>query len=472
MQIKINPYLNFKRKLKASEEAEYSDILKRGKNLVSNSTNGKMILITHSASMPQSSDLNTGVGCLGSKRSMEFFDFAKKYWGITDIQLLPTGQFFTRDGNCPIYSGSSMNLGNHMINLEKYKNPAKITKIVNSNHSTQYVNYENVVQPDSVQEKVIKNLYRSMPDELRKHFCEYKKLNEKRLEAKSIYCALEEIHASKDTDWPQLDKNLYNEKFVSLKTRNRRISEIKKLKPETTDFYLFKQFLAEDSLNDAKEKLNKKGIQIHGDMISGFSRDEVWAHPNAFIKGATIGWGLPALKFNSPEAETLLREKVHFYATHFDGFRIDASWTYSFSHVYDKSTKRLLFETDYRDKILNIIDDEVKKVKGKGYDLKNIMHEFAADYRDFDMYKNGKLKPYVAERVKIQTSDYLSDDYGSSVSFLKKGWNNDYFILGATNHDSNEICVNDEQAKVLSSILKINKSKLTDLKEFIKAKFA
>ncbi len=131
MQIKIYPYLNFKRKLKASEEAEYSDILKRGKDLVSNSTNGKMILITHSASMPQTEELNTGVGYLGSKKSMEFFDFAKKYWGITDIQLLPTGHFFTKDGNCPIYSGSSMNFGSHMINLENYLKKEEIKKIVN-----------------------------------------------------------------------------------------------------------------------------------------------------------------------------------------------------------------------------------------------------------------------------------------------------------------------------------------------------
>ncbi len=311
-----------------------------------------------------------------------------------------------------------------------------------------------------------------MPENLKEDFKNFKFKNEKRLENKSIYRALEEIYGTKDYDWSKLDKNLYDEKFVSLENRHKRISEIKKLKPETIDFYLFEQFLAEDSLKDVKEKLNKKGIKIHGDMVSGFSRDEVWANPNAFIKGATIGWGLPALKFNSPEAEKLLREKVHFYATHFDGFRIDASWTYSFSHVYDKSTKRLIFETDYRDKILNIIDDEVKKVKGESYDLKNIMHEFAADYKDFDMYKNGKLKPFVAKRVKIQTSDYLSDDYGSHYAFLKKGWNKDYFILGATNHDSKEICVNNEQAKVLSSILKINKNKLTDLKEFIKAKFA
>ena len=472
MQIKIYPYLNFKRKLKASEEAEYRDILKRGKNLVSNSTNGKMILITHSASMPQTSELNTGVGYLGSKKSMEFFDFAKKYWGITDIQLLPTGHFFTKDGNCPIYSGSSMNLGNHMINLEKYLSSNDIKNITNYNSSIQYVNYENVVRPNSAQENAIQNLYQSMPENLKERFFEYKKQNKKRLEPKSIYKALEEIYRTKDYDWPQLDKNLYDEKFVSLENRNKRISEIKKLKPETIDFYLFEQFLAEDSLKDVKEKLNKKGIKIHGDMISGFSRDEVWANPNAFIKGATIGWGLPALKFNSPEAEKLLREKVHFYATNFDGFRIDASWTYSFSHVYDKFTKKLIFETDYCDKILNIIDDEVKKVKGEEYDLKNIMHEFAADYRDFDMYKNGKLKPYVAERVKIQTSDYLSDDYGSHYAFTKKGWNNDYFILGATNHDSKEICVNNEQAKVLSSILKIDKNKLTNLKEFIKAKFA
>ncbi len=472
MQIKINPYLNFKRRLKASEEAEYRDTLSRGKNLISNSTNGKFILIMHSASMPQTSSLNTGVGYLGNKKSIDFCYFAKKYWGITDIQLLPTGQFFIIDGNCPIYSGSSMDLGNHMINIERYLSKEDIRKIAKNVNSNSKIIYDNVIKPDSLQESALKKLHKSMPNKLKEQFEEYKIKNGKRLEAKSVYEALKEIYGNKDIYWSDLDKNLYNKTIVSIEDRNKRISEIKKLKSETIDFYLFKQFLADDSLKDAREKLNKIGFKIHGDMISGFSRDEVWANPDAFIKDATIGWGLPALKFNSPEAEKLLREKVHFYATHFDGFRIDASWTYSFSHVYDKSTKRLLFETDYHDKILKIIDDEIKKVRGEGYDLKNIMHEFAADYRDFDMYKNGKLKSYVAQRVKIQTSDYLSDDYGSNYAFSKRGWNNDYFILGATNHDSKEICVNDEQAKVLSSILKIDKNKLADLKEFIKAKFA
>ena len=47
-----------------------------------------------------------------------------------------------------------------------------------------------------------------------------------------------------------------------------------KLKENEIDFYKFKQFLAENDLKKAKEKLNQKGLKLDGDMICGLSFDE------------------------------------------------------------------------------------------------------------------------------------------------------------------------------------------------------
>ena len=45
--------------------------------------------------------------------------------------------------------------------------------------------------------------------------------------------------------------------------------------------------------------LNDKGLKLFGDVLIGFSYDEVWANPKAFEDNAYVGslfWHLPALK--------------------------------------------------------------------------------------------------------------------------------------------------------------------------------
>ncbi len=478
MRIDFKTSVNFGRKLSASEEAEYSDVLKRGKSRAGNK--GKSILIVHSASLPQNSTNNTGVGNLGSEESHKFFEFAKKYWGINEIQLLPSGQYHPHCGGYPIYSGTSMDLGNHIINPHIFNLISKeeFENIVKNNNVVNRVNYSNVVNFDSPQENALKRAYENLKKadslekkELLKNFERFKTQNNDWLEPKALYRALREIRGTHDyNQWQDVDKNLFNEDVVKIADRNKRIAEIYKQKFFEIDFYKFKQFLADESLKESKQKLNSMGLKLNGDMICGFSYDEVWANPKAFKKDATIGWGLPALDFDNKEAEKLLRKKVNLYANRFDGFRVDASWTYISPDI--KKLSGEISKPYYGDKVLKIIDDEVLKVKGKNYDLKNIMHEFVASAESFNIYDGQNLRPYIENRNKIYTSDWLSSDWGSNDAFKKRGWRGDSFVLGAVNHDSKNIEVNESQAKTLSEILKIPQKKLMNLNEFIKAKFA
>lgn len=71
MKICANKNINFQRRLKPSEEAEYSDVLKQA------SKAGKKVLIVPASSLPN----KTGVGNLGTDESQIFFDFAKKILG-------------------------------------------------------------------------------------------------------------------------------------------------------------------------------------------------------------------------------------------------------------------------------------------------------------------------------------------------------------------------------------------------------
>ncbi len=455
MELKINNTINFQRRLKPKEEGEYSAVLKEAKEKIGNK--GKSILIVPTSSLPQEKQNNTGIGTLNQKESEKFFDFAKKYWGINEIQIQPVGQYHCWQGQYPIYSGTSMDLGNHMIDIKSHCTQEEFAELVKANNDCKTINYTNIVDKYSKQEEILRKIYsreKSNPE-----FINFKTENSKMLEPKALYRALTEInHTHNYKQWNDIDKNLYSLPQIE---REKRIAEIYKIKDKEIDFYKFKQFLAENDLKKAKNELNKKGLKLNGDMICGFSFDEIWSHPNAFFKDKTMKWDLLALDLNSKEAEQFIREKVNNYAKRFDGLRIDASWTYI--QPLDK---------DYEDKILNIIDDEIKKVKGADFDLHNIMHEFAASAEEFSLYKNNELRPCVKDRVKIYTSDWLSNDWGTNESFLNRGWKPDSFIIGATNHDSKPIKVSEQQAEVLSKILKIPKEKLMNETEFIKAKFA
>ena len=458
MEIRINNSVNFGRLLKPSEEADYASVLERAKAKAGN--RGKTILIVPSSSLPQADINNTGVGNLASNEG--FFDFVKKYWGINEIQLLPTGQYHEHHGHYPMYSGTSMDLGNHMIDIKSHVPDEEFRKIVNANKIKDKVNFSNVVDINSVQEKALRKLYKSMPDI--DEFNKFKLENLSRLEAKGLFRALRTIYGSANYHkWDDIDINLF---LLEPEKRDKRIKEIYKLQGEEVDFYIYKQFLAEKDLKKAKENLNSKGLKLNADFICGFSYDEVWSHPKAFTPNASIGWELPALNFENPEAEKLLREKVDFYAKRFDGLRIDAAWTYINQPQNEHTFKY------YNDKIINIIEDEVKKIKGSSYDLKNLMYEFTADPNKFSIYSGHQLKSWAKDRVKIQTSDRISDHWGTNSIFLDRGWNPASFIIGASNHDSKKIKPVERQAKILSQILKLPEKQLMDEKEFIRAKLA
>ncbi len=469
MQIKFEISPSFGRRLNLAEEAEYSDILKKGKEKASGSKNGKSILIVPSTSLPNSAFESTGVGTLN--QSGEFFDFAKKYWGINEVQILPSGQYHAHNGQYPFYSGTTMDLGNHLIDIKSFVSNEDFQKIVEANKIKNRVNFSNVVDLGSKQEEVLKNLHKNITPELKAEFERYKFENNSCLEPKGLYRALREIYSEHNYNrWNEIDKNLFNEDIVNEAQRTKRINEIYAQKAETIDFYKFKQFLAEKSLNKARKNLNEKGIKLNGDMACGFSFDEVWSHPKAFYKNSTIGWGAPALNLDSKEAEALIREKSNFYAKRFDGIRIDAAWTYVAPTVTDNTGAK--FKKDYGSKFLDIIDDEIRKVQGEKFDKNNIMFEFAASKEDFNIFENSRLKPYIEDRLKIYTSDWLSNDWGSAENFKRRGWSQDSFIIGASNHDSAEIKYTKAQAETLSEILNIKKEKLKNPIEFLKAKFA
>ena len=455
MHIIPNNSINFGRK--PSYMADYYSTLKSAQQKAGNQ--GKNMLILPVTALPN----ETGSGNLATAEGRGFLDFAKQMWGINEVQLLPVGQYHKHKDHFPFYSGSSMDLGSHMINIIDFVPEEDYKSIVNANKETNRTNLENIIQRHSPQEKALRKLYDNITPDMKTEFEAFKKESGEILEQKGLYKALVKIYKDHDyKHWSDLDKNLFNTDLVSLEQRNARITEIHELEPKEIDFYKFKQFLAEKSLAKAKAELNANGLKLSADFICGYSYDEVWSHPKAFFGEKKMIFGLPAANYNSKEGKALLREKANFYAKHFDGFRVDAAWTY---------IKQPITNINFGDEVLNIIEDEAKKVKGKDY-LNDITFEFAASADDFLIYEGHNLKPSVKDRIKIYTSDHLSPSWGSNQNYLQRGWEKEKFIIGATNHDSSVMKFNESQAKVLSEILKIPEEKLKNKNEFIKAKFA
>lgn len=490
---------SFQRRLKSSEEADYTKTLNEAKLKAGNT--GQSVLIVPSPSLPQKKALNTGAGNLLNNESREFIDFAKLYWGINYIQLLPEGRHSDSfyKGTFMPYSGTSFDLGIQNINMElltKEEYGSLLSRndfmeIVNANTNKDkdtMANLENVMRKGSKTELALRKAFNELckansdkKKEMLKDIENYKSENKEWLEPKGLYRAFARKNGNLDYhNWCEQDRELYNTEKTTPEMRNKIIEEIKS-NPEykkEIEFYNFTRYLADNHLARAKKELNKKGIKLSGDMLVGFAKDdEIWMNPHAYLKDKTVGFGLPALNLESDVGIEMLRMKVRNFAKRYDGFRIDASWMYVIQPNIDTKNSADTKYIEYDGKILDIIDEEILKVKGKDYNLDNITHEFESDV--LRMHKNSKLRAELQKRIKVHKSEYLHGGYGSVDAFTKSGWEAGTYMLGATNHDSapikttfENVRIREQQIGVLSKLLKIPEEVLNNFNEFKNAKFA
>ena len=248
------------------------------------------------------------------------------------------------------YSGTAFELGNHNINLdilatEEYGNLISKSdiEIVVKNNKKNVVNFENVLNKDSETEKILKKAFLELKKNdtdkkkaMLKEFEQYKATNKTWLEPKSIYTMLSEKYKDSNShSWNYFDKNFYNPDLITTEERNRAIDGLKKSQyAEAGEFFEFKQFIADKHLSQAKKQLNDKGIKLSGDVLLGFSKDEIWANPKAFIKDGSLGWGIRALDLESDFGKDLLKNKINIFAQRYDAVRIDASWSYSTQSLF------------------------------------------------------------------------------------------------------------------------------------------
>ncbi len=497
----------FERQLTKNEMTQYNSVFSKAKECVGQT--GKSVFIVHDVCLPQKPSNNTGVGNLTSKESNGFFDFIKNYLGINTVEVLPQGQYPHRSP----YSGTSLSLGYQEINPEllttkdfgKILKKSEVKEIVDANNiakKEKIANLDNVLRDDSTLDKVLKKAFERFKNidetsDLKKNYREYCSKNNDWLEPKGIFKVLAKKNkTSKFSNWTDdLEKNLYN--FDSAKEL--KLAKIKQLAVENKDdleFFNFKQFLADEHLKLARKNLNGKGIKLVGDCLVGFTYDEMWSNPKAFLNDKYVGnphWKIVALnlddiKDESSAAAKLLKRKTQLFAQRYDSMRVDVGWSYITQKVTDKN--KIVSKNELGNSVLAFMEKTIKEVKGENFDLKNVMYEFEAGIEDFSMFENSsKLRNEVENRTKVLSSMYMKEDWGSNDAFLKRNFNPDTFVFGVGNHDAQPLRqiakgVEDEVAKgvfenhkrdaipELSKILKIEEKTLEIPQEFAKAKWA
>lgn len=507
---------SFGRALTEQEMVEYKKTLTEAKNKIGN--NGKSVLIVHDACLPQGAELNTGVGNLSSKKSLQFFDFMKNYLGIKSVEILPAGEVvpFQHGQFFCSYHASAFSLSPHQINLELLTHPEyssiltkdDIQSVINANktgnskyaNSDKFVNYENVVNEDSPFDKILKKAYLKFKSNgestLQKEFDTYKSTNEDWLKPKTIFKVLQKKHNTERWwTWPSKeDKEL----LVDIDDiKQKRINDILSSNKENSEFYYFKQFLADKHLAHSRNSLNERGLNLIGDCLIAFSDDETWANQKAFNREYSVGWGLPALDYETvtkegSPAEKLLKRKVQLFAQRYDSLRFDVSWAY----VQPKLTpfdwqngKPYPHKKDFDTQILDRIENYVREVKGEDFDVSELIHEFDASPEDFRMLDNtpngARWREPMMKRTKALGTTYMSHTWGNNQYYLNLNNGEHNFILGAGNHDPQPLRqiaysmpdINGEvhkpaQVAYLADLFRVDKNLLENPVEFMKAKFA
>ena len=474
--------ISFGEALSTKERQEYENVSKQAEAAMDaiRGPKDKSILIVHDACLPQNASNNTGWGHLSSEESASYFSLMKSYLGINIVETLPPGRP-SPDRNCYCaYASTGTSLGEHEINAELLTTPEygsimkkeEFDDIVkaNTDESIQatvkgndiekpvisketIVNFENVIDDNSAFDKSMRKAYDRFLEskdpkaaEMKKQFEAYKTENNEVLEPKGIFEVLRKEHQGTDfSKWGnEVDRELYNPDFDAAKRQARKSEIIQdSAKAKEIDFYKFKQFIADEHLKQGRKSLNSEGIKTFGDCLIGFSRDEVWANPKAFLKDNYIGlpdWKLPALdyeKLKNPESESskMLKRKVGFFAKRYDGIRFDVSWAYVAPIISPKGTTELGTPISQGSHILEMIEKTVKDAKeanGEKYEPKDLIHEFEGG-NEFD---GDNLREPVKPRIKVYGSTHMSEDWGSNDAFLKRDFGGaDSLVVGVGNHD-------------------------------------
>ena len=455
MRVNCISNTTFQRRLKNSEAREVNKLHPQIQNLLGHT--GQNILIVHDACLPVTTGSDTGIGYLYSKEGLKFLNDMKTLLGITTVEVHPQGEYNISPKNrfcCP-YSGSALSLGSHLIPPAELIKPeygalltnTEVQSLINSNtaaNKDKILNWENILPFNSPNEKILKKAFERFKElpansQLSSEFREFCRLNNDWLEPLGLYQSLLKKYKTTLKHWEEQDKHLYNPDYNN-PAKQERLNRLLTENSNDIGFYKFKQFYADKFLNKSQNELKKAGLKLTGDMLIGFSEAEAFAFPKAFMKGKEIGWGLPALDYNtilnpdSPAAK-LLKRKTELFARRYSGnIRFDVAWAYLSPALEDAKTGDIERRRLNTDALLKMIEDTIREVTGNKYNEKNLLYEFEASEQDFIL--DNEYRNFIKKRTKVYSMQYMDKHWGYLDGFVNhQCFTPEYLVAGLGNQD-------------------------------------
>lgn len=501
MRISLNTnVLSFGKAIPASKKQDYTDTVKAAKSLLE-IDGGLSVLKIQGASMPKQEGFDTGVGKINSDSALDFIDKMTFYTDTNTVKEFPAGQTTKHSKGffCP-YLKTALTFGEEKINLLNLVNDKKTygsilskkdIEAFNLNSKRKRVEYENELGQDENYPilKPLKTAYDNFkkglaPKELEEEFEAFKETPR----VKETYARLALYPYLKDKE-PDLFKDFDRSPEKQLK-----FEEYKEKYKDEIEFFNFRQFLAKKEHLNAKEKINALGKDFFGDCLIGFSKQEVWAHPDAFEKDACVGlasWGLPALNFDEiltegSESNKVFKDKISFFLENYDGIRFDVGWCYAIGQSQVRGKEQRTF--DFGHKLYDLIEQTAHDIKGKDYDTGKLVYEMDGFSKMFNWENDPKPIENVRGIKSVLTTEWEHRNkkgWGSVDFYKRTGLTEDELLIGTNNHDGSNLrrLAEDgnkenlkkvkDNANVLSKIFNVSKEILIENpKKFIETKFA
>lgn len=510
MRVNLQHSVNFGRACSSKGADMLSKLCREGKDSIG-LNDDYTILDIPSFSFYRNENEDTGRGKLNSDEALNIILTLKPYTGLNAIKDYPFGRDIKHMNNyhCP-YKRSSITIGEDQMNFSKLLTPkyaslldkSDIEELVANNKKSRRaknkINYENEIGT-SIDYPILKPLrkayenfkkYHSSPDDkLNIEFEQYKKDPVSRdYDRIALYPFIHE-------DEPDLFQNL----ALSPK-KQQKFEQYKEKYKDEIEFFKFRQFLAFKDKLEAKENFNKINVEVINDVAIGFSPEEYWAFPDAFNPDFTAGWNFLLPKYGDiqnkdSELYNLLKHKIELNLRVADGLRLDVGVSYDRFNSYKKGEdghfdcSKVYEVYDNKGKVVDFIDDVVKEIKGKDFDMSKIIYEGDGNTSlIMDWTENSVKQTRLLGKTMMYTSVYEhSDGLGwGSAKFFKKilGLKDNEFVFGTENHDNwplRMIAENKDDKKltilknksipVLADELNVKKSWLKNPKNWVKAKF-
>ncbi len=529
MQIKrIQSYdINFCRKLKENEKKPYNDAIEQGKKFLGIEN---VAMIIHGSCYP-SINKDANIGSPYSKGAFKLIEFEKLH-GFNANQLGPIGKITAQ--NYSPYESKVFSRNNlfidlydltqkeyaNILSLETYNNVTYKNSIKNANYNITnfkeaFENYDIALNEAYFKFKTL--LKENNPEAIRlnNEFTEFKTANGDRLFFDGVFKILSNIHRTDDfSKWDsELDKNLIKRLNHNDRAAQKRLELIVNRSGNKIEKNSFIQFIAEKQVREKTELRNKLDFKYINDLLVGFSKSELWANPNAFLKGYKLGcpyggfgngpqvWDIPVLDpqklFNEDGslgiAGQLLKDKIDYALKYFDNIRVDHVLGLVDPYIYKENSVIKIDKVVQRDKLeadnisnLPKIDPQgnFKKVlkniiipamKAHGIDPKDaVWEDLCTATPTFSNIFYNELKLPGITQLEWRRGEYTSFDnwalVGShdSVPALKmdkknSAWNTDY-LAGFLNADPIHIKEKEEfKRKIDQNPIEHTKAKFVEL---------